>query len=96
MSNGLSYPVLVMSITILILVLIMILIAHPVGNFINKHPSLQILGLSFLFFIGFMLFAEAAHLSSTVILGKEVSSIPKGYLYFAIAFSLGAEFVNMK
>ena len=96
MSNGLSCVGLVMSITILISVLIMILFAHPVGNFINKHSSLQILGLSFLFFIGFMLFEGAAHLSSTVILGKEVGSIPKGYLYFAISFSLGVEFVNIK
>jgi predicted tellurium resistance membrane protein TerC len=43
-----------------------------------------------------MLLAEAAHLSHTQILGQEVGSIPKGYLYFAIAFSLGVEFINMK
>ena len=96
MNNGLSYAGLVMSIAILISVLIIILYAHPEENFINKHPSPQILGLSFQFLIGFMLFAEATHLWGTVILGREVGSIPKGYHYFGIAFSLGVEFVNMK
>ena len=74
----------------------MIFFAHPVGNFVNLHPSLQVLGLSFLLLIGVMLLAEAAHLSQTEILGQTVGSTPKGYLYFAIAFSLGAEFINMK
>ena len=96
MSNGLPYAGLVMGIAIVISVLIMMIFAHPVGNFVNQHPSLQVLGLSFLLLIGFMLLAEAAHLSHTQILGQEVGSIPKGYLYFAIAFSLGVEFINMK
>jgi len=96
MSNGLPFAGLVMGIAIVISVLIMMLFAHPVGNFVNQHPSLQVLGLSFLLLIGFMLLAEAAHLSHTQILGQEVGSIPKGYLYFAIAFSLGVEFINMK
>jgi predicted tellurium resistance membrane protein TerC len=96
MSNGIPYAGMVMGIAIVISVLIMMLFAHPVGNFVNQHPSLQVLGLSFLLLIGFMLLAEAAHLSHTQILGQEVGSIPKGYLYFAIAFSLGVEFINMK
>jgi len=96
MSNGLPYAGLVMGIAIVISVLVMMLFAHPVGNFVNQHPSLQVLGLSFLLLIGFMLLAEAAHLSHTQILGQEVGSIPKGYLYFAIAFSLGVEFINIK
>ena len=96
MSNGIPYAGMVMGIAIVISVLIMMLFAHPVGNFVNQHPSLQVLGLSFLLLIGFMLLAEAAHLSNTQILGQEVGSIPKGYLYFAIAFSLGVEFINMK
>ena len=70
--------------------------AHPVGEFVNKHPSLQVLGLSFLMLIGFMLLAEAAHLSHTRVLGNEIGAIPKGYLYFAITFSLLVEFLNMK
>lgn len=96
MSNGLPNAGLVMGTAIVVSVLIMMLFAHPVGNFVNQHPSLQVLGLSFLLLIGFMLLAEAAHLSHTEILGQTVGSIPKGYLYFAIAFSLGVEFINMK
>ncbi|MEK9603018.1 MAG: TerC family protein [Flavobacteriaceae bacterium] len=96
MSNGLPYAGWVMGIAIVISVLIMMLFARPVGDFVNEHPSLQVLGLSFLLLIGFMLLAEAAHISHTEILGQEVGSIPKGYLYFAIAFSLGVEFINMK
>ena len=96
MSNGLPYAGLVMGIAIVVSVLIMMLFAYPVGNFVNQHPSLQVLGLSFLLLIGFMLLAEAAHLSHTEILGQQVGSIPKGYLYFAITFSLGVEFINMK
>jgi len=76
--------------------LIMMFFAHPVGRFVNQHPSLQVLGLSFLLLIGFMLLAEASHLSHAVIMNQEIGSIPKGYLYFAIAFSLGVEFINMK
>ena len=96
MSNGLPYAGMVMGIAIVISILIMMLFAHPVGNFVNQHPSLQVLGLSFLLLIGFMLLAEAAHLSHAEILGQTVGSIPKGYLYFAIAFSLCVEFINMK
>jgi predicted tellurium resistance membrane protein TerC len=54
------------------------------------------LALAFLILIGFMLITEAAHLSNTVIFGAEIGAIPKGYLYFAIAFSLGVEALNMK
>jgi predicted tellurium resistance membrane protein TerC len=96
MSNGLPYPGLVKGIAIVISVLIMMLFAHPMGNFVNQHPSLQVMVLSFLLLIGFILLAEAAHLSHPEILGQQVGSIPKGYLYFAIAFSLGVEFINMK
>ena len=68
----------------------------PVGDFVNRHPSIQVLGLSFLILIGFMLVAEAAHLSHLVILDQEVGTIPKGYLYFSIAFSLMVEFFDMR
>ena len=46
--------------------------------------------------IGFMLITEAAHLSETVVFNQHIGAIPKGYLYFAIAFSLLVEFLNMK
>jgi len=46
--------------------------------------------------IGFMLLAEAAHLAHAEILGQAIGNVPKGYLYFAISFSLLVEFINMK
>jgi len=57
---------------------------------------MQILALSFLILIGFMLIMEAAHLSHAKFFGNEVGAIPKGYLYFAIAFSLFVEFLNIR
>ena len=74
----------------------MIVFANAIRVFINKHPSMQLLALSFLILIGFMLIAEAAHLSHASFFGSEIGAIPKGYLYFAISFSLLVEFLNMK
>jgi len=100
MTNGISDnptdALILMIIAVVISVGIMMVFANPVGNFIAKHPSLQILGLSFLILIGFMLIAEGAHLSHLKILGSSVGAIPKGYLYFTIAFSLLVEFINFK
>ncbi|WP_299677705.1 TerC family protein [uncultured Dokdonia sp.] len=100
MTSGLSPNpddvLIIMIIAVVVSILIMMLFANPVGEFINKHPSLQILGLSFLILIGFMLIAEAAHLSHLKIFGSEIGSIPKGYLYFTIAFSLLVEFLNFQ
>lgn len=96
MTNGLDGALFVMITAVVISVLIMMLFAVPVGNFVNRNPTIQMLGLSFLILIGFMLLAEGAHLGHLIIFGSEVGTIPKGYLYFAIAFSLGVEFLNMK
>ena len=85
-----------MIIAVVVSVLIMMLFAGPVGNFVNKHPTIQMLGLAFLLLIGFMLIAEGAHLGHVNIAGAEVGAVPKGYLYFAIAFSLLVEFLNLK
>ena len=74
----------------------MIAFANPIRKFIEKNPSVQMLGLAFLILIGFMLITEAAHLSHTEFFGNTVGAIPKGYLYFAIAFSLFVEFLNYK
>lgn len=93
---GLTDDVAVMIIAVVVSVLIMMLFAGPVGNFVNEHPTVQMLGLAFLILIGFMLIAEAAHLGHAKILGSEVGAVPKGYLYFAIAFSLLVEFLNMR
>ena len=96
MTNGLPHAFWLMVIAVVASVLIMMLFANPVGQFVNKHPSLQVLGMAFLLLIGFMLVTEAAHLSHTQVLNQEIGSIPKGYLYFSIAFSLGVEFINMR
>jgi predicted tellurium resistance membrane protein TerC len=100
MTNGISPnptdALILMIIAVVASVIIMMLFANPVGDFVNRHPSIQILGLSFLILIGFMLIAEAAHLSHLVVFDNEIGSIPKGYLYFAIAFSLGVEFLDLR
>lgn len=96
MTNGLEGALYIMITAVVISVLIMMQFAVPVGNFVNKHPSIQILGLSFLILIGFMLITESAHLSNAVIFGSHVTAVPKGYLYFAISFSLLVEVLNMK
>lgn len=92
MTNGLhpnnNYTLMLMVITVMISIGIMIVFANPIRKFIDTHPSLQLLGLAFLILIGFMLITEAAHLTATEFLGNKVGAIPKGYLYFAIAFSL--------
>jgi predicted tellurium resistance membrane protein TerC len=61
--------------------------AGPIGNYINKHPSVQMLALSFLVLISFMLLAEGSHAAHGKVGDFVVEAIPKGYLYFAIAFS---------
>jgi len=96
MTNGVPNALLIMIIAVVISVIIMMLFAVPVGRFVNQHPTIQILGLSFLKLIGFMLITEAAHLAHFSVLGSEVGVIPKGYLYFAIFFSMVVEFLNMR
>jgi len=96
MTNGLEGALYVMITAVVISVGIMMLFAVPVGNFVNSNPSIQILGLAFLILIGFMLITESMHLSDAQLAGQHVGEVPKGYLYFAIAFSLAVEFLNMK
>jgi predicted tellurium resistance membrane protein TerC len=74
-----------MIIAVIISMIIMMTAAGKISAFINKHPTLEILALSFLILIGFMLAIEAFHYH-----------VPKGYIYFAVAFSLLVEFLNMK
>ena len=96
MTNGIPYALWIMIIAVIVSIIIMMSFAAPVSRYINKHPSLQILGLSFLLLIGFMLIAESAHLSNTTFFGSSVGRVPKGYLYFSITFSLGIEMINMR
>ncbi|MCL4140697.1 UNVERIFIED_CONTAM: hypothetical protein GTU68_030349 [Idotea baltica] len=85
MTNGVVGALPIMIIAVVFSVIIMMLFAVPVGRFVNNHPTIQMLGLSFLILIGFMLIIEG-----------EIGTVPKGYLYFAISFSLFVEFLNMK
>jgi len=96
MTNGVEGALIIMVTAVVISVGVMMLFAIPVGNFVNKNPSVQILGLAFLILIGFMLITESMHLSNSQLVGQHVGTVPKGYLYFAIAFSLAVEFLNMK
>ncbi|MEE9363754.1 MAG: TerC family protein [Cellulophaga sp.] len=100
MTNGISPnpndALILMVVAVVISVIIMMVFANPVGEFVTKHPTIQVLGLSFLILIGFMLIAEAAHIAHLNVFGNEVGVIPKGYLYFAISFSLLVEFLNMR
>lgn len=75
----------IMIIAVIISIIIMMIFAGPISHFINKHPSLQMLALSFLIAIGIMLVAEAFH--------QEIS---KNYIYTTIAFSLIVELLNMR
>jgi predicted tellurium resistance membrane protein TerC len=96
MTNGIDGALIIMITAVVISMLIMMIFANPVGEFVNKHPTIQMLALSFLILIGFMLITEGAHLANTEIFNNPIGAIPKGYLYFAIAFSLGVEALNMK
>ena len=82
---GLSDEVVIMIAAVIISMIIMMLFASTISRFINKHPTLQILALSFLILIGVMLIAEGFH-----------QEINKAYIYTAIAFSLIVELINMR
>lgn len=86
-------PLPIMILGVVFSMAIMMAFAGPIGRFVNKHPSIQVLGLSFLILIGFMLTVEGAH--SAHLLPHNVE-IPKGYMYFAIFFSLSVELLNIK
>ena len=93
---GLTQVLPIMILSVVFSVLIMMAFGGPVGDFVNRHPSIQMLGMAFLIMIGFMLIAESAHDSNVSIFNSHVGSVPKGYLYFAIAFSLLVEVLNIK
>ncbi|MBK6354628.1 MAG: TerC family protein [Saprospiraceae bacterium] len=95
MTNGLYGALWIMILAVVVSIIIMVAFAHPVGKFVNEHPTIQMLGLAFLLLIGFMLITEGAHLSHFKVYGQEVGAVPKGYLYFAIAFGLLVEMLNM-
>lgn len=82
---GITENLPVMMIAVVIAVIIMMLFSTAVSNFIHKVPTIQILALAFLILIGVMLIMEAGH-----------QHVPKGYIYFAVFFSLTVEMINLK
>jgi predicted tellurium resistance membrane protein TerC len=82
---GMVDNVQIMIAAVIVSVALMMLFARPIGNFVSAHPSIKMLALSFLLAVGVMLIAEG--------FGHKV---PKGYLYFAMAFSLLVEMLNIR
>jgi predicted tellurium resistance membrane protein TerC len=75
----------IMVLAVIIAIIVMLVFATPIGSFVEKHPSIKILALSFLVMIGVLLVAEGT--------GQHFN---RGYVYFAMAFSLGIELINMR
>ncbi len=82
---GLAQDVGVMIGAVVIALGVMLFAAKPIGDFVNRHPSVKMLALAFLLMVGLMLVAEG--------MGQH---IPKGYIYFAMAFSFGVEMLNLR
>jgi predicted tellurium resistance membrane protein TerC len=82
---GMADQIAVMVLAVVIAVAIMMWFAGPVSDFVERNPTIKMLALSFLMLIGVMLVADG--------LGRH---IPKGYVYFAMAFSLGVEILNLR
>jgi predicted tellurium resistance membrane protein TerC len=80
---GMAEHLEIMIAAIVIAIIVMLLAAEPVARFIQAHPTVKMLGLSFLLLIGMILVADALHFH-----------IPRNYVYFAIAFSAGVEILN--
>lgn len=78
-------PLTIMIIAVMIAVGVMLIFARPISEFVERHPTVKILALSFLILIGVMLVADAFD-----------QHIPKGYIYFAMAFSLFVEVLNIR
>ena len=77
--------VIIMILAVIVSIIVMMLFSGRISRFIQQHPSMEVLALGFLILIGFMLFLEALHYD-----------IPKGYIYFAVAFSMLIELTNIR
>ncbi|MBI5825088.1 MAG: TerC family protein [Chloroflexi bacterium] len=75
----------IMIAAVIIAAFVMVFIAGPLGEFVERHPTIKILALSFLLLIGFTLIVEGLH-----------QHIPKGYVYFAMGFSVMVEMINIR
>jgi predicted tellurium resistance membrane protein TerC len=82
---GLADQLPVMVGAIIVAILVMMAVSGAIAAFVDRHPTIKVLALSFLILIGVALIVEAAHFE-----------IPKGYLYFAMAFSVSVEMINIR
>ena len=82
---GMVQQIWVMYTAVIVTVIIMLFAAEPISGFVNKHPAFKMLALSFLMLIGMSLLAE----------GFDVK-IPKGYIYFSMAFALLVDIIQMR
>jgi predicted tellurium resistance membrane protein TerC len=82
---GMARQVSIMVVAMVVAVAIMLLAANTVSDFITRHPSLKVLALSFLLMVGVLLVADAFD-----------KHVPKGYVYFAMAYALGVELINIR
>jgi predicted tellurium resistance membrane protein TerC len=82
---GMVDEIAIMIIAIVAAVIVMMFAARPIGDFVDRHPTVKMLALSFLILVGIALIAEGWDFH-----------IPKGYIYFAMAFSVGVEMLNLR
>ncbi|HLP03453.1 MAG TPA: TerC family protein [Opitutaceae bacterium] len=82
---GMAQHLWVMITAVVLAIGVMLFFAGAISDFVHRHPTLKMLALSFLLLIGVALVAESMH-----------QAIPKGYLYFAMAFSFGVEMLNLR
>ena len=82
---GLSDHIMIMAIAIVLSVAVMLFAAKPIGEFVDRHPTIKILALSFLIMVGVTLMVEGFGVH-----------VPKGYIYFAMAFSVAVEMLNLR
>ena len=82
---GLVSDVSIMAIAIVLAVIVMMMAAKSIGEFVDEHPTIKILALSFLILVGVTLMVEAFDVH-----------VPKGYIYFAMAFSVAVEMLNIR
>ncbi|MCW8127394.1 TerC family protein [Microbulbifer halophilus] len=82
---GLVDEISIMAVAIVLAVIVMLVAAKPIGDFVDRHPTVKMLALSFLIMVGLTLIVE----------GFDVH-VPKGYIYFAMAFSVAVEMLNLR
>jgi predicted tellurium resistance membrane protein TerC len=82
---GMASQLWVMVTAVIVSIGVMLAAAEPISDFVNRHPTLKMLALSFLILIGVMLVAEGLD-----------QHIPKGYIYFSMAFAFGVEMLNLR